>query len=366
MTVTGRRALALAAVALALAIGACGRKGPPVAPERRVPMPVSDLEGVLRNGVVELTWTAPRRRADNTRLIDPGVSRLYRTEDSGQGEPRPAMLVDDRIVGYKEIASFKLGDPAAPTAQRGRFTFTDRNLTLGHRYTYVVTSTDLEGRTSAPSRRLSLAIIAAPEAPEDVRAVPGDREVNLSWRPPTKLTDGGPVETPLIYEVLRAPGPDAPLAVVSRTEPGVTTALDGNLENDRVYYYAIRSVRREGVATAEGMTSARVSATPADITPPRAGHRAGGDPVGALGSTLVDAEPGPRRDRLRRVSRHDRRVLRARGLGAGAGDDLHRSRCRPRGLPLRRHRPGFQRPRQRERPQQRGDRHGALIGLSAP
>jgi len=269
MTVTGRRALALAAVALALAIGACGRKGAPVAPERRVPMQVIDLEGVLRNGVVELTWTAPRRRADNTRLIDPGVSRLYRTEDSGQGEPRPAMLVDDRIVGYKEIASFKLGDPAAPTAQRGRFTFTDRNLTLGHRYTYVVTSTDREGRTSAPSRRLSLAIIAAPEAPEDVRAVPGDREVHLSWRPPTKLTDGGPVETPLIYEVLRATGPDAPLAVVSRTEPGVTTALDGNLENDRVYYYAIRSVRRDGVATAEGMSSARVSATPADTTPPR-------------------------------------------------------------------------------------------------
>ena len=63
-----------------------------------------------------------------------------------------------------------------------------------------------QGRTSAPSRRLSLAIIAAPEAPEDVRAVPGEREVHLSWRPPTRLTDGGPVETPLIYEVLRATG----------------------------------------------------------------------------------------------------------------------------------------------------------------
>jgi hypothetical protein len=269
MTLAGRRALALAAIGLALAIGACGRKGPPVAPERRLPMPVSDLEGVLRNGVVELTWSAPRRRVDNTRLLDPGVSRLYRTEDSGQGEPRPAMLVDDRIVGYNEIAAFKVGDPAAPTAQRGRFAFTDRNLTLGHRYTYVVTSTDVEGRTSAPSRRLSLAIIAAPEAPEDVRAVPGEREVRLSWRPPAKLTDGAPVQTPLIYEILRAPGPDAPLAVVSRTEPGVTTAIDGNLENDRVYSYAIRSVRKEGVASAEGMTSARVSATPTDVTPPQ-------------------------------------------------------------------------------------------------
>lgn len=269
MTLTGRRALALAAIGLALAIGACGRKSQPVAPERRVPMAVSDLEAVLRNGVVELAWTAPRRRVDNSRLIDPGVTRLFRTEDSGQGEPRPAMLVDDRIVGYAEIASFKVGDPAAPTAQRGRFTFSDRNLTLGHRYTYVVTSTDLEGRTSAPSRRLTLAIIAVPEAPLDVAAIPGEHEVKLSWQPPARLTDGGPVDTPLIYEILRAPGPDAPLAVVSRTEPGVTTAIDSRLENDRAYYYAIRSVRQEGAVMAQGLTSARVSATPTDVTPPR-------------------------------------------------------------------------------------------------
>ncbi len=269
MTLTGRRALALAAIGLALAIGACGRKSPPVAPERRVPMAVSDLEAVLRNGVVELAWTAPRRRVDNSRLLDPGVTRLFRTEDSGQGEPRPAMLGERsgrRLHGDDQLQG---GDPAAPTAQRGRFTYTDRNITLGRRYTYVATSTDLEGRTSAPSRRLSLAIIAVPEAPVDVQAVPGEHEVKLSWQPPTHLTDGGPVDTPLIYEILRAPGPEAPLAVVSRTEPGVTTALDSNLENDRAYYYAIRSVRQEGAALAEGLTSARVAVTPTDVTPPR-------------------------------------------------------------------------------------------------
>jgi hypothetical protein len=269
MSPAGRRALALAAIGLGLAIGACGRKSPPVAPERRVPMAVSDLEAVLRNGVVELAWTAPRRRVDNSRLLDPGVTRLFRTEDSGQGEPRPAMLVNDRIVGYTEVATFKASDPSTPAAPRGRFTFTDRNVTLGHRYTYVVTSTDLEGRTSAPSRRLTLAVIAAPEAPVEVQAIPGEHEVRLSWRPPARFTDGGPVDTPLIYEVLRAPSPDAPLAVVSRTEPGVTTAIDANLENDRAYYYAIRSVRQEGVAMAEGLTSARIMATPTDVTPPR-------------------------------------------------------------------------------------------------
>ena len=269
MTLTGRRALALAAVALGLGIGACGRKGPPVAPELRVPTAVSDLEGVLRDGVVELAWTAPRRRVDNSHIVEPTTTRLFRIEDSGLGEPRPAMLVDDRIVGYKEIATFRPGDPSAPTAERGRLTYIDRNLTLGHRYTYVVTATDLQGRTSAPSRRLTLAIIGVPEAPLDVRAVPGEQEVHLSWRPPDRLTDGAPVQTPLIYEILRATTPDGPLAVVARTAPGVTTLIDPRLENDRAYYYAIRSVRQEGAAMAHGRTSARVSATPADVTPPR-------------------------------------------------------------------------------------------------
>jgi fibronectin type 3 domain-containing protein len=269
MTVTRRRALALAAVALGLAIGACGRKGPPVAPELRVPMAVSDLEGILRDGLVELVWSAPRRRVDNSLIVEPAMTRLYRIEDSGQGEPRPAMLVDDRVVGYKEIGSFRVGDPAAPTAERGRFSYIDRNLTLGRRYTYVVTATDLQGRTSAPSRRLTLAIIAVPEAPLDVRAVPGEQEVHLSWRPPDRLTDGGPVPAPLIYEVLRGTVPDGPLAVVARTEPGVTTLIDPRLENDRPYYYAIRSIRQEGAAMAQGLTSARVSATPTDVTPPR-------------------------------------------------------------------------------------------------
>ena len=269
MTRTSRRALALAAVALGLAIGACGRKGPPVAPELRVPIAVADLEGVLRDGLVELAWSAPRRRVDNSRIVEPAMTRLYRTEDSGQGEPRPAMLVDDRIAGYKEIASFNVGDPTAPTAERGRFTYVDRNLTLGRRYTYVVTATDIQGRTSAPSRRLTLAIIAVPEAPQNVQAVSGEQEVKLSWQPPARLTDGGPVETPLIYEVLRATTADGPLGVVARTEPGVTTLIDSRLENDRAYYYAIRSVRQEGAAMAQGLTSARVSATPTDVTPPR-------------------------------------------------------------------------------------------------
>jgi len=268
-----RRALApLVVAALVLAtLGACGRKGPPVAPERRVPQPVTDLSGVVREGGIELTWSVPRRRVDNTRLPDPGLARLFRTDDTGQGDPRPALLSRDRIAGYTEVGTVKLSDPPSPLVQNDRAVFHDRGgLTLGRRYTYVVVTSDVRGRISPPSTRLTLTFAPGAEPPGGLQAEPGERQVRLSWQPPTRLTDGTPVTGPLTYEVLRAPAPDAPLARIVRTDPGVTSTIDRGLENERTYHYAVRAIREEGTTQIEGDASPRIAATPTDITPPPA------------------------------------------------------------------------------------------------
>jgi len=116
MTAGRRRAAGplLAAALVLLVLPACGRKGTPVAPEQRLPQPVNDLRGVVRDGGIELSWTVPRRRVDNTRLINPGLARVFRAEDGGEGEPRAAMLKDDRVVGYTEVAAIRLADPPSP------------------------------------------------------------------------------------------------------------------------------------------------------------------------------------------------------------------------------------------------------------
>jgi len=272
MTAGRRRALASLAVAaalVALALPACGRKGTPVAPERRVPQPVSDLRGTVRESGIELAWSVPQRRADNTRLIDPGVARVFRAEDTGQGEPRAALLVNDRVPGYTEIATVRLADPPSPLVRGGRVSVTDRrNLTQGRRYTYVVVTADGQGRTSAPSPRVMVTFVPAPEAPADFRVEPGDREARLSWQRPARLTDGSAVSGPLVYEILRAPSADAPLVPITRTAPDATTATDRGLENDRTYHYAVRAIRREGGTAIEGEATASAAVTPADVTPP--------------------------------------------------------------------------------------------------
>ena len=267
-----RRALAPVVVAalIVAALGACGRKGSPVPPERRLPQPVSDLSGSVRAGGIELAWSVPRRRVDNTRLLDPSLARVFRTDDAGQGDPRSALLVDNRIAGYTEVGAIRLAEPPSSlVGEGGRIVFPDRrNLAVGRRYTYVVVTTDAQGRTSPPSPRLTLTYLASPEAPAGLQAEPGERQVRLSWQPPVRLSDGNAVGTPLVYEILRAAAPEAPLAPVARTEPGATSAVDRGLENDHVYHYAVRAIRQEGAASAEGEATPRIAATPVDLTPP--------------------------------------------------------------------------------------------------
>src|SRR5262249_9460396 len=131
-----------AAIAL-IALGACGRRAPPLPPETRVPQVVGDLTAVEREGGVELTWTVPRRRFDNSRILDPGVARLHRIDDAGTGDPRPAMLRDHHVVGYTEIETFRLQEPTSSYLRGSRIIYIDRRgLVYGRRYTYVATTTD--------------------------------------------------------------------------------------------------------------------------------------------------------------------------------------------------------------------------------
>lgn len=267
---TSRRARRAAIVAVAvLALAGCGKRGNPVAPQLRVPRAVTDLSATPRHDGIELAWTLPHRRVDNRPLFDPGVARIYRTEDSGAGEPRTAMLVNDHIAGYTEIVSVPLTDAATARSTDARLTYTDRrDLTFGRRYTYVVTTSDTRGRVSAPSPRVWVTFIAAPEPPRDVRAEAGDAQVRLAWQPPAGLVDGTPVAGALAYEVFRSADATAAPTAVGRTASGDTAFVDRGMANDVTYHYTVRAIRAEGTATGTSAASAAVTATPTKSTPP--------------------------------------------------------------------------------------------------
>lgn len=263
--VTAGLLLALAAVVLA----GCGKKGPPVAPERRVPAVVSDLSAVVEGSALILTWSNPGTRADGTRMRDLTTIRIHRREEAGDGEPKPALLSWGKVVGYDEVTAIRLAEPAPATVEGPRVTWVDRHkLTLGRRYVYVVTAVDSIGRSSSPGARLVVSFLAAPRPPESLTTSPGEGQVRLAWSAPASLVDGSPPPGALGYEVLRAQSAGGPFSPVTPEPIAARDFTDRGLKNEQTYFYAVRAVRTEPGGRARSVLSTVATATPVDLTPP--------------------------------------------------------------------------------------------------
>jgi len=266
----GARAALLLLLA-ASALVACGKKGPPVAPELRVPAGPVGLRGAVDEQSIVVSWTGPGERVDGSRLRSVALYRLHRREEAPNGPPKSAMLSSGRIVGYDEVATIRPEAPAPATVQGTSVTWVDRRaLAFGRRYVYVVTAEDALGRSSAPSERLIVPYLAAPKAPHGLRASPGDHRVSLSWQPPAELIDGSPAPGELRYLVLRGAGAEGALAQITPQPVAGTTYTDEGVANDSDYRYAVRAVRVEAAVSATGESSATVAVAPVDTTPPAA------------------------------------------------------------------------------------------------
>lgn len=296
MIYPSRRAVVAVGLAVAaLALGGCGKKGPIVAPERRLPLPPDGMRAVVAERAIVVSWSNPRVRADGTRLRDVAVVRLFRREEAADAAPKPAMLSGDRVVGYEEIARIPLDvtPPAGVQVQGGTVSVTDSaGLSYGRRYVYVTTAEDGIGRSSPPSERLVVTLLAGPAAPSGLDAQAGDKEVRLKWEAPGSFLDGAAAGE-LRYVVLRAVG-DGALAPVTPEPITGTTFTDKGLENDTAYRYAIQAVRVDPAGTALGAASAAVAATPMDTTPPSAPTRLIGIP--ASGSVRLAWNASPEED----------------------------------------------------------------------
>ena len=260
-----RRRLAVALALLGVALAGCGKKGPPVAPETRLPAAPTALQASIDESAVMLSWTNPTRRHDGGPLKDLAQVRLFRHEDNGEGPLKPAVLSGRRIAGYEQIASFRLD----PETHVDTSHWTDhRGLALGRRYVYVVTAADSSGRWSPPSERRAITFLAGPQPARALEATAGNRQVTVRWSPPTEFTDGTPATGELRYVVLRATGSEGSFVVVTPQPIATTSFTDTGLENDAEYRYTVRVVRVDPRATVTGAPSPTVAVTPLETARP--------------------------------------------------------------------------------------------------
>ncbi len=290
---TRRRLLALCLAVGALA--ACGKKGPPVPPEVRVPTVPGALRGAVDEQSIVVSWNAPGTRLDGSRLRKITLYRLYRREEADAGPAKSAMLSSGHIVGYDEVATIRPEAPAPATVQGSAVTWVDRRaLSMGRRYVYVVTAEDELGRTSGPSGRLIVPFLAAPPAPRGLTGTPGDRRVSLTWQTPEATGTTAAATGEIRYLVLRGVGAAGALAPITAQSIAGTTFTDTGVDNDVDYRYAVRAVRVEAAVTATGEASTPITVAPANTTPP--GAPTGLVAVPTSGAVRLAWNPSPETD----------------------------------------------------------------------
>jgi hypothetical protein len=123
---------------LALLTGACGMKGPPLAPELIQPLPAENLSAIATPAGVRLTWLRPLSYSGGHRMNDLGGFTIERAADEA-GLPT-----------FTRVGTVPVEDQDRFRKER-HMEWTDHDAVAGRRYLYRITAFTLDGYWSAPA-----------------------------------------------------------------------------------------------------------------------------------------------------------------------------------------------------------------------
>jgi predicted small lipoprotein YifL len=236
-----RRAIVITLLALA----ACGKKGPPLAPLRVAPARIDDLTVAKTGEEVRARFTVPSANADQSKPADLVSVEVYaisgKAEDpAGNSLPGPQFIRFGKLVGRVAIAPPEVAGEPPPDPTKGSvperaraaaelaarktqpaqgstaslverltradytpFVHPDKRPTpppvpkptivrpLGpappeepFSRTYVAVGISRHGTQSALSNRVSLPLVDAPPPPLEVRVTHAENDATIAWTPP--------------------------------------------------------------------------------------------------------------------------------------------------------------------------------------
>jgi hypothetical protein len=256
----------------ALLITGCGKKTNPLPPDTVLPAPIGNLSYRLDEKGVTLTWTMPTRTVE-------GESLPYRIEsfELFRAVIPAKEYCEGCPVPFGPSISIE-GDPGA----KGKISYRETLLRPRNRYIYKVRTRAGWFVNSDDSNLVSFIWDTPLEAPENLRATPGDRQVTISWDPPQTLLDGNPITSPLYYELYRSKDGIDFRMLESTLEQA--EYVDRKVQNDTRYYYHLRAFRYLDDTRAAGRASEVASVVPVDRVAP----------ASPMGVALFQAEAGLR------------------------------------------------------------------------
>jgi predicted small lipoprotein YifL len=310
-----RRLRRAGTVALALcALIACGKKGPPLAPLRFVPGPVTEVKASRSGSEVRLQFVLPTANVQGQGPLELDRVEVYAATVAaesgnpanrdllvpkylvgtipvkpvpGKDEPEPATPApQDPRPGPGETASFvealneaklkpQITTPAPPelvapqpsaagaaAVAAAAAAAAAPKTTPAVRRIYAVRGLTRGGRPGQPSARVVLPLVEPPSPPSGVAVKFSEAAIAVSWNAPVGQV-GAPVP---VFNVYRpdgtAPLNPAPLSTTTFERAGVSFGSEE--------CFVIRAALVDGAATLESVPSAPACVTPTDIFPPAA------------------------------------------------------------------------------------------------
>ncbi len=158
----------------------------------------------------------------------------------------------DTELPYIDLVNELLADKISPPVDAVATSFTQKALTDGTTYYYIVTAVNAMGESAAPAEvsATPAAPVAVPAAPAGVTAVPGDGQVTISWNPVPGATS---------YNIYSSTTAGVTTATGTKIANASSPAIQTGLTDGTAYYYIVTAVNAIG----ESAAPAEVSATPA-------------------------------------------------------------------------------------------------------
>jgi len=262
-----------ASVAAALALAACGKKGPPLPPLRPLPARILDL-GVARvDDRIELRFTVPATNLDGS--TPPAVSRVeLRRIAEAPDAPRPAAR---RLVAEGELVATLVVDRAPESADLAAseragprpgdlVTYTDQvpategaDPATAPVWWYVAVAVAGRDRQGEPSGVVGIPLGERVPAPTGLELAYDERQLTLTWQ---SVDEGDR------FVVVDVPEGDPGRAEVLTPSPIETPEFSLPVEFGRRRCFAVRAARVEGPRTVQSAASLVVCETPVDTFPP--------------------------------------------------------------------------------------------------
>jgi hypothetical protein len=239
-----KRYILIFSIIVLLFFSACGKKADPRPNVLPLVGGINDLSGEVKDGVLFLSFTAPRKNKDGSEIQDLGGFRVFKSCGTCSGTFEP----------FKNIS---LEETKGYAIDRGRLYIYDDDVMNGFEYGYKVYPYTKKGTRGDPSNTFTIKWERPPDAPKDVTVSVDDGRVELRW----------PKEEGYFYNVYRYSDNVYPLFALNPARLAADFFMDSGLMNGKRYTYEIRKVQEKGGIFREG-EGVKIEATPIDKTPP--------------------------------------------------------------------------------------------------